>query len=136
MLMTEQDLFELMASRADINWEIFQFWSGVTFAYMAVGHFAAKNLNWFVIGVLSILYVSLTLVVYEMAANNLATLEGFTQELQALALTTELSAASEAWLEEPTSSFQIALSIATVGTFLSALIYLPYNYYRANRNAE
>ena len=133
--MTEQDLFELMASRADINWEIFQFWSGVTFAYLAVGHFAAKNLNWFAILVLTILYASLTVVVYQMAANNMAVLEGFTQELQALANTTELGAASQAWLQKPGGVFQVAISITTLGTFVSALAYLPYNYYRANRNA-
>lgn len=135
--MTEQALFELMASRADINWEIFQFWSGVTFAYMAVGHFAAKSVNWFVVAILSVLYVSLSVVVYEMATNNMAVLVGFTQELQTLANTTEVSAASQAWLEKqkPSNLFQIAISIATVGTFLSALVYLPYNHYRANRNA-
>ena len=135
--MTELELFELAAERADINWEIFQFWSGVTFAYMAVGHFAAKNLNWFVVIVLSILYTSLSVVVYQMASNNMAVMEGFTQELEVLAESAEITAASQAWLAElkPTASFLIALSIATLGTFLSALIYLPYNHYRAIRNA-
>jgi hypothetical protein len=135
--MTEIELLELAAERADINWEIFQFWSGVTFAYMAVGHFAAKSINWFVVVVLSILYVSLSVVVFHMASNNMAVLEGLTLELNFLAKSTEITAASQAWLAEskPTPSFLIALAIATLGTFLSALIYLPYNHYRAIRNA-
>jgi len=135
--MTELELLELAAERADINWEIFQFWSGVTFAYMAVGHFAAKNINWFIVVVLTILYASLSVVVFHMASNNNAVLEGFTQELGILAESTEITAASQVWLAElkPTASFIIALSIATLGTFLSALIYLPYNHYRAIRNA-
>jgi len=72
---------------------------------------------------------------FQMAANNMAVLEGFTQELQALANTTELGAASQAWLQKPSAVFQVAISITTLGTFVSALAYLPYNYYRANRNA-
>ena len=135
--MTELELLELAAERADINWEIFQFWSGVTFAYMAVGHFAAKSINWFVVVVLTVLYVSLSVVVFHMASNNMAVLEGLTLELDFLAKSTEITAASQAWLAEskPTASFLVALSIATLGTFLSALIYLPYNHYRAIRNA-
>ncbi|MCX2983130.1 hypothetical protein EYC98_19890 [Halieaceae bacterium IMCC14734] len=135
--MTELVLLELAAERADINWEIFQFWSGVTFAYMAVGHFAAKSINWFVVVVLSILYVSLSVVVYHMSDNNLAVMEGLTLELGILAKSNEVTAASQAWLAEskPTAPFLIALSIATLGTFLSALLYLPYNHYRAIRNA-
>lgn len=134
--MSEQELFELMAARADVNWEIFQFWTSVTFAYIAVSHFAAKSLNWFIIVVLSLLYASLSVVVYQMAANNLAVLEGFTLELQALSESTEVSAASVAWLQISTTTPElVAFSIATLGTFLCALVYLPYNYYRAKKNA-
>ena len=125
-----------MAARADVNWEIFQFWSGITFAYIAVSHFAARNLNWFIISVLTVLYASLTIVVYQMAANNLAVLEGFTAELQALSDSADVSAASEAWLQLSTTIPQlVAFSIATLGTFACALLYLPYTYYRAKRNA-
>gem|GEM_PF-1963690 len=134
--MNEQELFELMAARADVNWQIFQFWSGVTFAYIAVGHLAAKSLNWFIICILTILYASLSVVVFQMASNNMAVLEGFNNDLQALADTTELSEASKVWLELGTTSVQtIAVSIATLGTFISALIYLPYNFYRSRKNA-
>ena len=135
--MTELGILELAAERADLNWEIFQFWSGVTFAYMAVGHFASKNINWLIVVVLSILYASLSVVVGHMWSNNAAVMGGFMQELEILANSTELSAASQAWLAnvKPTPQFQIPLSIATLGTFLSALIYLPYNHYRATRNA-
>ena len=135
--MSEQELFELMAARADVNWEIFQFWSGVTFAYIAVSHFAAKNMNWLIILVLTILYASLSLVVYQLAANNLLVLEAFNLELQALSESTEVSAASKAWLQLSTTTPQlIALSIATLGTFICALLYLPYNYYRARNTAN
>ena len=129
--MTEQDLLAAAARRADINWEIFQFWSSVSFAYIGLAFFGARHVNWPIVGFLSVLYTAVSLAVVELASNNLVVLQAYTDDLAALASQGKtVTTATQAWLESSANTNPVPLAIALIGTFFGALGYLPYNYWR------
>ena len=101
---------------------------------MAAGYIAAQNINWFIVIVLSVLYSALSIMVAQMAITNMEVLEAYNVEPAELASTSRLSHPSEVWLENAANPGVIPIVVATLGTFMAALAYLPYNFLKSRNN--
>lgn len=127
---TEFDVLYLLQEKIATFWSLFQFWSGITFAYIAVSHFAASRLNSWIILCLSLVYSSMFLHVLQLMARNHASIDGLVLDLEYMAASVEqVSNATRAQLESSESMSVIPAIIAIFGSFAGALIYLPYKRY-------
>ena len=128
--MTEYELMYLISENFSQSLEIWQFWSGVSFGYMALSHFAARQLNTFIIIFLSILYVAFSAFItfsmgdlWEMSKAQDALLQSLSQRSEGLSIL------GSAWQRTQDRAEIIPFMVAFFGTFLGALVYLPYRYY-------
>ena len=132
--MSEYEIMYLLSESINRMWEVLQFWSGVSFGYMALSYVAARHLNIYLVAFLSILYVAFTLNMLGIMQLNRTVELGYITDLQALAEIGSLqSQASIIFLKEEANINVIPAMVAVYGTFVGALFYLPYNYYFSKR---
>lgn len=133
--MTEFDVLYLLQEKMSTFWSVFQFWSGVTFAYVAVSHFAARNLNHPIIIFLSIIYSAMFFHVLQLIARYHFSVEGLIVDLENISASAQqVSNATMAELERSQSMSSIPVIIAIFGSYLGAVIYLPYKKYGRSRS--
>jgi hypothetical protein len=131
--MTESELMYLMSETANRNWQIWQYWTGVSFGYLVLGYVAAKHLNWMLIFFASALYTLFSIFMWQVLGHNAEIVFGTADELRKLQGSgTELTAPTVRWLAGHSEDGLIPVAVLLV-TYFSALIYLPYNYIKAGR---
>lgn len=131
--MTEHELMYLMSETANRNWEMWQYWTGVSFGYLILGYVAAKHLNWFLIFFVSTLYTLFSIFLLDHLGLNAEILFGTADELRKLQLSgVELTAPTARWLAGHSEDGMLPISLLLV-TYLAALLYLPYNHIKSGR---
>ena len=97
--MTEHELMYLMSETANRNWEIWQYWTGVSFGYLILGYVAARHLNWLLIFLVSSLYTLFSVMMFQTVGHNAEIIFGVADELRKLqAGGVELTAPTARWL--------------------------------------
>ena len=131
--MTEHELMYLMSETANRNWEIWQYWTGVSFGYLILGYVAAKHLNWLLIFLVSLLYTLFSIMMFQTVGHNAEIVFGIADELRKLqAGGIELTAPAARWLDGLSEDGRLSIAVL-LATYLAALLYLPYNYIRSGR---
>ena len=127
--MTEYEISYLLTESLGVLWNTVQFWSGVTFGYMALSYIAAKHLNVlsiFILTVLYCLYSSIMLTVVQALGHVVV---GHLADLQALQDTVGLKTqAARNHLEAGGFLSENLFAATVIGTFAAAVLYMPYNY--------
>jgi len=133
--MIENDTMYLVTETLDQTWSHLQFWSSVSFGYLVLSHVTGKNLNTPIIVILSALYVAFTFQTVESLVLYGELLAGYRLDLIALREIEGLhSEAAKVWASRSgAGNDTLSMTIALFGTFLAALFYLPYCYYRGSR---
>jgi len=132
--MTEFDILYLLHEKMAVYWGVFQFWSGVTFAYVAVSHFAASRLHGFIVLCLTIIYAAMFFHVLQLIGENDLAIDGLILDLEEYsARVQQVSNATKARLASAESLSTIPAIVAIFGSFLGSLVYLPYKKYWASR---
>ena len=133
--MIEYDTMYLVTETLDQTWSHLQFWSSVSFGYLVLSHAAGKSLNIPIIVVISVLYIAFTFQTLETLTIYGDLIAGYREDLVTLQGSKGLhSEAAKVWVENSrTGSATLAMTIALFGTFLAAIFYLPYCYYRGTR---
>ena len=132
--MTEYDILYLIHEKKSIFWSIFQFWSGVAFSYVAVAYFAARNLNIPIIICLSIFFSAMFFHVIQLSGQNSEMISSLTTDLEKLVeLSGSASAAAREQIRAHSELNFVPTIIAIYGSYLGALLYLPYSYFRSKR---
>ena len=131
--MTEHELMYLMSETANRNWEIWQYWTGVSFGYLILGYVAAKHLNWLLIFLVSCVYTLFSIIMFQTVGHNAEIVFGIADELRKLQESgIELTAPAARWLAGFSEDGTISITVL-LATYLAALLYLPYNYIRSGR---
>lgn len=131
--MTEHELMYLMSETANRNWQIWQYWTGVSFGYLILGYVAAKHLNWLLIFLVSSLYTLFSIMMFQTVGHNAEIVFGIADELRKLqAGGIELTAPAARWLDGLSEDGRLSITVL-LATYLAALLYLPYNYIKAGR---
>lgn len=134
--MNEYELLYLIHEKTSTFWSLFQFWAGVTFAYIATTHFAAKHLNAFIIIFLSIIYSCMFFHVLQLMGENTALITALIEDLRNLVASSEsLTGTAKIQLERSDALIFWPIIIAIFGSFIGSLIYLPYmRFWSGNEN--
>lgn len=132
--MTEYEILYLMSEVFDRIWALIQFWSSVSFGYLVLAHVAARRLNVMIVLVLSLLYIAFSAQMLELLITHSRYVSGYQQELQELSETVGLDSQAAVHANEYSPQYWGA-TVSLFGTFLAALMYLPYCYY-TSRNAN
>ena len=131
--MTEHELMHLMSETANRNWEIWQYWTGVSFGYLILGYVAARHLNWLLIFLVSSLYTLFSVMMFQTVGHNAEIIFGVADELRKLqAGGVELTAPTARWLASLSVDGRLAIAVL-LATYSAALLYLPYNVIRSGR---
>jgi hypothetical protein len=131
--MTEYELMYLMSETANRNWEMWQYWTGVSFGYLILGYVAAKHLNWLLIFFVSALYTLFSIFLFQVLGHNAEILFGTADELRKLQSSgVELTAPAARWLAGHSEDSMLPVAVLLV-TYLAALLYLPYNHIKSDR---
>ena len=135
--MNEYEILTLHGEMDEAFWTAAQFYSSVSFGYIILSSVAVDRLNWKLIIALSALYVAfaiwmiygLTTVGFQVIAHK----EDLMELHKAGALESRAAiSVVETW--SPRVAF-VSTTFAVWGIFFSALLYLPYSYYR-HKNAN
>ncbi len=132
--MTEHDLMYLMSEAANRNWEIWQYWTGVSFGYLVLGYAVAKHLTWPLILIVSVLYTLFSIFMLQVMGHNAEIVFGVADELRKLQASSELSAPTSRWLAGHSEDGVFPTTVLLV-TYFAALLYLPYNYINSGRES-
>jgi len=136
--MTEYDILYLYGERFNSLWGIIQFWSSVSFGYLALGIVVVKRLNIVTIVVLSVLYLAFSLHVLGALESVYSEIQSFQIAMSELkASLGNLSTAGNAIIIDSGSKFEsFAARAAFYGTFLVSIVSLPYQYYKTNKKSN
>jgi hypothetical protein len=129
--MPDFQLFELMDIALDRAWSHLQWWGGISFGLIALTNFAAKKLNLIQVIVLAVLYTAFSWYSWLNLTLEVAVFGSFAQELEARALSGELSPGAVGALTAYTStapSAPLPLYVSTIGTYLATLAFLVSTY--------
>ncbi len=133
--MNEYELAYLLSEAAGRIWTLINLWAGITLGYLAIANFGVERLTLAKVLVLSLLYVSFTLTILEYFVLNASVMAGYHSDLRELGANIELSSGTMAWLvarEESASSGHM-MTFSVLVTFLVAVFYLPYSYWKLKR---
>jgi hypothetical protein len=132
--LTEYDLLYLIHEKTAIFWSVFQFWSGVTFAYLAVSYFAARNLNIPIIICLSVIFSAMFFHVMQLSDHNSDMISSLNTDLEKLVeLSGSASAAAREQIKAHSKLHFAPIIIVLFGSYIGGLLYLPFNYFRSKR---
>ncbi len=130
--MTEYEILYLYGERFNSLWGLIQFWSSVSFGYLALSVVIVKRLNVISIVVLSFLYSVFSLQMFGASEGIYAEIQSFQTSMKALLVSQgHLTEAGNAIVAHSGIASQgIAVRVALYGTFSAALVSLPFQYYK------
>lgn len=133
--MSEYEILYLTNLTEDQRFNLLQWWAGVTFAVIAVSHFARKELNLFFVALIVLLYVGFSLFVAPLFFANMDQAARFRQDLQSLQESgAVLSAVSLDIISGGPNLIQATgFYIAGVGAFCGSISYVIYSYVKMRR---
>lgn len=128
-MMTEYEYLYLASENYAQSVAIWQFWSGISFGYMALSHFAARQLNVLIVCVLSVLYIAFTLFIISSMGELWEMNNAYESALRELAGSEAgVSIPTQAWLATQEGAEVKTFVVAFFGTFIASLLYLPFRY--------
>ena len=131
--MTEYEIWELYNNSMEGLWNLLQFWSSVSFGYLALGVIAVKRLNILSVLVLSVLYIAFSMQILEALGVVHGEAGAHVASMKLLAETIGLQTPSAMQMITVDISGSYAGPIAIFGTFMVALLSLPYQYWKSRR---
>jgi hypothetical protein len=132
--MTEYEISYLLTESLGVLWSSVQFWSGVTFGYMALSYIAAKHLNVLSISIVTVLYCLFSYVMLTVLQAMGHVVVGHLADLQALQDTGGLKTQAARNHIEAGGFMNEKIFVATIiGTFAASVLYMPYNYFVSRR---
>ena len=135
--MTEYELVDILMETRALFWSQLQFWTGVSFSYLAVSYMAGKHLNLLSVIVLTILYAAFTIQTVQLFFDTWSMSSDYIDDLEALSKQSgSMSKAAENWITRSKDQTirSIATSVAFYGTFIVSLVYLPLVFYKSSRS--
>ena len=137
--MNEADILLQLSELYDRWWVILQWWVSVSFALLAISHFAADKLNVVLLAAVLVLYIAFTLWMRSLLDYNSEIMAAFRIDLG------EMNAAGDA-LSKGGNAFVVgyvglerffpAANIAKYGTFASVIIYLIYSWIQNRKKSS
>jgi len=131
--MTEYEIWELYNNSMEGLWNLLQFFSSVSFGYLALGVIAIKRMNILSVLVLSGLYIAFTMQILEALGIVHGEASAHVESMKLLSETIGLQTPSSIQMSTVDLSEGYAGPIAIFGTFIVAILSLPYQYWRSQR---
>ena len=128
--MTEAEIIEQISEIIDRLWVIQQWWASVSFGVLIIAHVASEKLNGFTVALILFLYTVYSVYVNEILGLSSDVLASFIADLEGLAESGSLvTEGAAAYIKQPRYS-PILVPIALYGTYVSAVAYLVFGYFR------
>jgi hypothetical protein len=131
--MTEYEIWELYNNSMEGLWSLLQFWSSVSFGYLALGVIAVSRLNILSVLVLSVLYIAFSIQIFEAVGVVHGETGAHVESMKLLSETIGLQTPSAIQMITADISGSYMGPIAIFGTFIVAILSLPYQYWRSQR---
>ena len=136
--MSEYEILDLANQAENQVTAILQWWGGVSFGLLALGHFAAKKLNTSLVILVVVLYVSFSVMSAVRLSLNLQEYAGYFRDLTVLqengislspsTIQRIESGAQISWYA------QLTFGIVLFGTFLGSICYFGYANFRERKS--
>ena len=131
--MTEYEIWELYNNSMGGLWDLVQFWSSVSFGYLALGVIAVNRLNILSVLVLSVLYIAFSMQIFEALGVVHGEALAHVESMKLLSETIGLQTPSAIQMITVDISGSYTGPIAIFGTFIVAILSLPYQYWKSLR---
>jgi hypothetical protein len=136
--LSEYEILDLANRAEDQVTAVLQWWGGISFGVLALGHFAARKLNGFLVTLIIMLYVGFSLMMFSRFSVNGQEYASYMRDLVALQETgNSLSPAMEQRIELSYPWYsRLAFPVVAVGTFLGSICYITYAYLRERKSGN
>ena len=131
--MTEYEIWELYNNSMEGLWNLLQFWSSVSFGYLALGIIAVNRLNILSVLVFSVLYIAFSMQIFEALGVVHGEAGAHVESMKLLSETIGLQTPSAIQMITVDISGSYTGPIAIFGTFIVAILSLPYQYWKSQR---
>ena len=131
--MTEYEIWELYNNSMEALWNLLQFFSSVSFGYLALGVIAVNRLNILSVLVLSVLYVAFSMQIFEALGIVHGEAGAHVESMKLLSETIGLQTPSAIQMSTVDLSDGYTGPIAIFGIFIVAILSLPYQYWKSSR---
>ena len=137
--MSDFMILDSLRSTFEVAWTQLQWWASVSFAIIALTHFAGKKLNLVLVFFVSLIYLLFTIFVWTNTGFLIAMASGYGQDLMALQNTGKVSAATQLVIDffsKHATLNGLIIEFCIFATCIGTVSYLVYTYRKNSRGSH